>query len=110
MSTPVLLLPLLLFGLWACGDDEDGLTAPVLRPSGELLPWDLSAIVSIDDVRSMPQGMPLYMRTEFANGELADPEMRFVQGGGRLPAAHAGDHGGGLCGVRPMGPIGRLVA
>ena len=26
----------------------------VLRPSGELLPWDLSAIVSIDSVRSMP--------------------------------------------------------
>ena len=51
----------------------------VLRPSGELLPWDLSAIVSIDSVRSMPGGMPLYMRTEFANGELADLEMRFVQ-------------------------------
>ena len=51
----------------------------VLRPSGELLPWDLSAVVSIDDVRSMPHGMPLYMRTEFANGELADLEMRFVQ-------------------------------
>ena len=79
MSTPVLLLPLLLFGLWACGEDEDGPTAPVLRPGGELLPWDLSAIVSIDDVRSMPHGMPLYLRTEFANGELADLEMRFVQ-------------------------------
>ncbi len=51
----------------------------VLRPSGELRPWDLSAIVSIDQARSMPQGMPLYMRTEFANGELADLEMRFVQ-------------------------------
>ncbi len=51
----------------------------VLRPSGELLPWDLSAIVSIDSVRSMPGGMPLYLRTEFANGELADLEMRFVQ-------------------------------
>ena len=51
----------------------------VLRPSGELLPWDLSAIVSIDQARSMPGGMPLYMRTEFANGELADLEMRFVQ-------------------------------
>lgn len=50
----------------------------VLRPSGELLPWDLSAIVSIDDARSKPQGMTLYMRTEFANGELADLEMTFV--------------------------------
>ena len=50
----------------------------VLRPGGELLPWDLSAIVTIDDVRSMPKGMPLYMRTEFANGELADLEFTFV--------------------------------
>ncbi len=57
--------------LAAAGDE-------VLRPGGELLPWDLSAIVSIDQARSMPQGMPLYMRTEFANGELADLEMRFV--------------------------------
>ena len=56
----------------AAADDE------VLRPSGELLPWDLSAIVSIDSVRSMPEGMPVYLRTEFANGELADLEMRFV--------------------------------
>ena len=77
------LFPLLL-GLWACGDDdapppvapEPGAT--VLRPSGELQPWDLSAIVPIDSVRSMPEGMPVYMRTEFANGELADLQMRFV--------------------------------
>ena len=117
MSIRTALLPLLCLGLWSCGDDDDGPTAPVvdpreaaadsmiaaadamvaaagsmeaaadslaaagdevLRPSGELLPWDLSAIVSIDQARSMPQGMPLYLRTEFANGELADLEMRFV--------------------------------
>ena len=80
MSIRTVLLPLLLLGLWACGED-DGPTAPVdevLRPSGELLPWDLSAIVSIDSVRSRPEGMPVYLRTEFANGELADLEMRFV--------------------------------
>ena len=108
MSIRTVLLPLLLLGLSACGDD-DGPTAPVdprqaaadsliaaadamvaaaaslaaagdevLRPSGELLPWDLSAIVSIDSVRSRPEGMPVYLRTEFANGELADLEMRFV--------------------------------
>ena len=118
MSIRKMLLPILCLGLWACGDDDDAPTAPVvdpreaaadsmiaaadamvaaagsmeeaadslaaaddavLRPSGELLPWDLSAIVSIDQARSMPPGMPLYMRTEFANGELADLEMRFVQ-------------------------------
>ena len=75
------LFPLLL-GLWACGDDaEPPPVAPaptVLRPSGELQPWDLSAIVPIDSVRSMPEGTPVYLRTEFANGELADLEMRFV--------------------------------
>ncbi len=51
----------------------------VLRPTGELQPWDLSPIVPIDSVRSMPTGMPVFMRTEFANGELADLEMRFIQ-------------------------------
>ena len=75
------LFPLLLI-LWACGDDDPPPVAPdpgaVLRPSGELQPWDLSAIVPIDSVRSMPEGMPLYLRTEFVNGELADLEMRFV--------------------------------
>lgn len=117
MSIRTTLLPLLCLGLWSCGDDDDGPTAPVvdpreaaadsmiaaadamvaaagsmeaaadslaaaeddvLRPSGELRPWDLSAIVSIDQARSMPPGMPLYMRTEFANGQLADLEMTFV--------------------------------
>ncbi len=51
----------------------------VLRPTGELKPWDLSAIVSVDEVRSMPVGTPVFLRTEFANGELADLEMTFVQ-------------------------------
>ena len=51
----------------------------VLRPSGELQPWDLSAIVSVDEVRAMPLGTPVFLRTEFANGELADLEMKFVQ-------------------------------
>ena len=51
---------------------------PSCGPSGELQPWDLSAIVPIDSVRTMPAGMPVYLRTEFANGELADLEMRFV--------------------------------
>ena len=51
----------------------------VLRPTGELQPWDLSTIVPIDSVRSMPTGMRVFMRTEFANGELTDLEMRFVQ-------------------------------
>ena len=56
------LFPLLLLGLWSCGDDDDPPpVAPdpkgtVLRPSGELQPWDLSAIVPIDSVRSKSRG------------------------------------------------------
>ena len=51
----------------------------ILRPTGELKPWDLSSIVTADEVRAMPPGTPVFLRTEFANGELADLEMRFVQ-------------------------------
>ena len=51
----------------------------VLRPTGELKPWDLSSIVSVDEIRAMPPGTPVFLRTEFAHGELADLEMRFVQ-------------------------------
>ena len=51
----------------------------VVRPTGELQPWDLSTIVPIDSVRSMPTGTPVFMRTEFVNGELTDLEMRFIQ-------------------------------
>ena len=51
----------------------------ILRPTGELKPWDLSPIVSADEVRAMPPGTPVFLRTEFANGELADLEMTFVQ-------------------------------
>ena len=51
----------------------------VLRPTGELQPWDLSSIVSVEEVRAMPLGTPVFMRTEYANGELADLEMTFVQ-------------------------------
>ena len=51
----------------------------ILRPTGELKPWDLSPIVSADEVRAMPPGTTVFLRTEFANGELADLEMTFVQ-------------------------------
>ena len=51
----------------------------ILRPTGELKPWNLSPIVTVDEVRSMPAGTPVFLRTEFANGELADLEMTFVQ-------------------------------
>ena len=59
----------------------DSILAPeaILRPTGELKPWDLSSIVTADEVRAMPPGTPVFMRTEFANGELADLEMTFVQ-------------------------------
>ncbi len=53
--------------------------AAVLRPTGALKPWDLSAIVTADQVRAMPRGTPVFMRTEYANGELADLEMTFVE-------------------------------
>ncbi len=68
--------------LWSCGDDDAPPAAPerkVLRPSGELMPWDLSAVVPIDSVRALPPGTLLFLPTEFANGELADLEMTFVQ-------------------------------
>ncbi|MDE2830434.1 MAG: hypothetical protein OXN20_09985 [Gemmatimonadota bacterium] len=51
----------------------------VLRPPGELQPYPLSPIVSVESVRSMPIGTPVFMRTEFANGQLADLEMTFIQ-------------------------------
>ncbi len=51
----------------------------VLRPTGELQPYPLSPIVSVESVRSMPIGTPVFMRTEFANGQLADLEMTFIQ-------------------------------
>ena len=59
----------------------DSILAPeaVLRPTGELKPWDLSSIVSVDDVRAMPVGTTVFLRTEFTHGELADLEMTFVQ-------------------------------
>ena len=63
---------------------------------GMLLPWDLSRIVPIESVRSVPAGTRVFMRTEFANGELADLEMKFIPGRGRFHAAHAGLHGGSL--------------
>ena len=51
----------------------------VVRPTGALKPWDLSSIVTVDQVRAMPVGTPVFLRTEFAHGELADLEMTFVQ-------------------------------
>lgn len=51
----------------------------VLRPTGELQPYPLSPIVSVESVRSMPIGTPVFMRTEFANGQLTDLEMKFIQ-------------------------------
>ena len=68
--------------LVSCGDDDAPPAAPgetVLRPSGDLMPFDLSGIVPIDSVRALPAGTPLYLRTEFAHGELADLEMLFVE-------------------------------
>ncbi len=62
------------FGKAVFRDTED-----IVRPTGELKPWDLSPIVPIDEVRNMPVGTPVFMRTEFANGQLADLEMTFIQ-------------------------------
>ncbi len=76
-----LLLFVLAICVWGCGDDSSP-TAPeddVVRPTGELQPWPLSSIVSVDSVRSMAPGTPVFMRTEFASGQLADLEMTFIQ-------------------------------
>lgn len=54
-------------------------TEDVVRPTGELQPYPLSPIVSLESVRSMPAGTPVFLRTEFANGQLADLGMTFVQ-------------------------------
>ena len=62
------------FGKAVFRDTED-----IVRPTGELKPWDLSSIVSAESVRSIPVGTPVFMRTEFANGQLADLEMTFIQ-------------------------------
>ena len=81
MSIRLALLALVV-GLWGCGDDRDPPPISpeeiVLRPTGELKPWDLSPIVPVESVRSMPSGTPVFLRTEFANDELADLEMTFV--------------------------------
>ena len=75
----------LIVGLGSCGNDDDTAPSPtapqhpVLRPSGELKPWDLSPIVPVDSIRAMPPGTPVFLRTEFANGQLADLEMTFIQ-------------------------------
>ena len=62
------------FGQTVSMESED-----VLRPTGELQPHPLSPIVSVESVRSMPIGTPVFLRTEFANGQLADLEMTFIQ-------------------------------
>ena len=41
--------------------------------------WDLSRIVPIDSVRTVPTGRRVFLRTEFDNGELMDLEMKFIQ-------------------------------
>ena len=75
----------LAFGQWGCGNDGDpaptaaGPVEAVLRPTGVLQPWDLSSIVPIESVSTMPSGTRTFLRTEFANGELADLEMTFIQ-------------------------------
>ncbi|MDE2814865.1 MAG: hypothetical protein OXM01_17700, partial [Gemmatimonadota bacterium] len=60
-------------GQWSCGDD--GNPAPtavnpveavlrpieVLRPTGVLQPWDLSSIVPIESVRTMPSGTRTFL-------------------------------------------------
>ena len=54
-------------------------TDDVVRPTGELQPYSLSPIVSVESVRSMSMDTPVFLRTEFANGQLADLEMTFIQ-------------------------------
>ena len=75
----MMLLRFALFALavsqWGCGNDGD--PAPtaagpvetvlgpteVLRPTEVLQPWDLSSIVPIESVRTMPSGTRTFLRT-----------------------------------------------
>ena len=78
-------------GQWGCGNDGDpapttagpveAVLGPteVLRPTEVLQPWDLSPIVPIESVRTMPSGTRTFLRTEFVRGELTDLEMTFIQ-------------------------------
>ena len=52
----------------------------ILRPTGELQPWDLSPIVSAEEVRfQCPWGRPYSCGLNLPTAELADLEMTFVQ-------------------------------
>jgi hypothetical protein len=66
-----------------CADNDKpaptGTGVSIVRPTGELHPWDLSSIVPVDSVRSMPKGTQVFLRTEYADGELADLEMTFIR-------------------------------
>lgn len=72
---------LFLLGVTACGTNTHQPIAPtdVNEPISKLKPWDLSKIVSIDVVRNIEADTTVYLRTEFARGEMIDLEMKFVQ-------------------------------
>lgn len=81
MERKIYVLLLVLLGSGACGDSPPSapIGQPAEPPARKLQPWDLSQIVSIDVVRTMPADTTVFIRTEFANGELADLEMKFIQ-------------------------------
>lgn len=72
------------WALLSCDNSPSGLSVP--RP-GEVIPgdvkpntasWDLSRVVPLDSVRAMPAGAEMFVRTEFASGELVDLQVKLV--------------------------------
>ena len=68
-------------GVTSCGSNTPQSVAPtdIREPANKPKTFDLSRIVPIDEVRNIAADTTVYLRTEFARGELVDLEMKFVQ-------------------------------
>jgi hypothetical protein len=74
------------FCLIACGDNkENKIVSPDISDNegsvgnkGDPSLWDLSKIVLLDSVRSMPKGTRMFVRTVFAGDDLEDFEVKMI--------------------------------